>query len=125
MKWILIISICKLERSTVSNHFPFTFTDLFSSFVCRCWTQGKPDKLIYLRKSKMWYLTEQCSPLPNLISGAELSKQEFEEMSIEAGVKMTKQGDVYKQAAQYFSLPKEEQWKQLSSLCCNQMPGAP
>jgi hypothetical protein len=45
----------------------------------------------------MWYLTEQCSPLPNLISGAELSKQEFEEMSIEAGVKMTKQGDVYKQ----------------------------
>jgi hypothetical protein len=73
----------------------------------------------------MWYLTEQCSPLPNLISGAELSKQEFEEMSIEAGVKMTKQGDVYKQASQYFSLPKEEQWKQLSSLCCNQMPGAP
>lgn len=31
-----------------------------------CWTQGKPDKLIYLRKAHMWYLTDACSPLENL-----------------------------------------------------------
>jgi len=32
-----------------------------------CWTQGKPQKLDYLRKAKMWYLTEKCSALPDLI----------------------------------------------------------
>jgi len=34
-----------------------------------CWTQGKPDKLKYLRLASMWYLTPQCSPLENLIQG--------------------------------------------------------
>ena len=28
-----------------------------------CWTQGKPDKLIYLKKASMWYLSDQCSNL--------------------------------------------------------------
>ena len=32
-----------------------------------CWTQGKPQKLDYLRLAKMWYLQEQCSALPDLI----------------------------------------------------------
>eukprot|EP00605_Chrysophyceae_sp_TOSAG23-4_P001317 GSChrysophyteH1.ASY1.ANO1.1432.1 assembled CDS len=32
-----------------------------------CWTQGKPQKLEYLRKAKMWYLQEQCSALEDLI----------------------------------------------------------
>ena len=33
-----------------------------------CWTQGKPQKLEYLRKAKMWYLQEQCSALDDLIA---------------------------------------------------------
>lgn len=32
-----------------------------------CWTQGKPQKLDYLRKASMWYLSEKCSALPDLI----------------------------------------------------------
>jgi hypothetical protein len=32
-----------------------------------CWTQGKPQKLEYLRKAKMWYLSDTCSPLETLI----------------------------------------------------------
>ena len=32
----------------------------------RCWTQGKADKLIYLEKVKMWYLTDTCSSLASL-----------------------------------------------------------
>lgn len=28
-----------------------------------CWTQGKPDKLIYLKKANMWYLNPTCSDL--------------------------------------------------------------
>ena len=28
-----------------------------------CWTQGKPDKLIYLKKANMWYLNPSCSDL--------------------------------------------------------------
>jgi len=31
-----------------------------------CWTQGKQDKLVYLKKAWMWYLTDQCSPLEAL-----------------------------------------------------------
>ena len=37
-----------------------------------CWTQGKPDKLKYLRLASMWYLTPQCSPLENLIEGGKV-----------------------------------------------------
>ena len=33
-----------------------------------CWTQGKPQKLEYMRTAHMWYLTESCSPLENLIA---------------------------------------------------------
>ena len=33
-----------------------------------CWTQGKPQKLDYLKKAKMWYLQPVCSDLPDLIS---------------------------------------------------------
>jgi hypothetical protein len=40
-----------------------------------CWTQGKPDKLINLRKASMWYLTETCSPLNELIEGGSIYKQ--------------------------------------------------
>jgi hypothetical protein len=40
-----------------------------------CWTQGKPDKLKYLRKASMWYLTEQCSPLESLIESGSVYQQ--------------------------------------------------
>ena len=40
-----------------------------------CWTQGKPDKLKYLRKANMWYLTETCSPLPELIEDGAIFNQ--------------------------------------------------
>eukprot|EP01034_Spumella_vulgaris_P027690 gene27690-34452_t len=36
-----------------------------------CWTQGKPDKLINLRKALMWYLTEECSPLEAITAADE------------------------------------------------------
>ncbi len=32
----------------------------------RCWTQGKDEKLEYLYKSKLWYVTPQCSALNSL-----------------------------------------------------------
>ena len=32
-----------------------------------CWTQGKPDKLLYLRNIRMWYLTDTCSSLESII----------------------------------------------------------
>lgn len=37
-----------------------------------CWTQGKTDKLKYLRKASMWYLHEQCSPLEAYLEGGKV-----------------------------------------------------
>ena len=48
----------------LSNYFPLS--SVLRLFFVRCWTQGKPEKLVYLRKVKMWYLSETCSPLDNL-----------------------------------------------------------
>jgi hypothetical protein len=33
-----------------------------------CWTQGKPQKLEYLRKANMWYLSDKCAALADLVS---------------------------------------------------------
>jgi len=90
-----------------------------------CWTQGKPDKLIYLRKAKMWYLTEECSPQETLIAGAALSATEIEELSPEQVEKVSKPGIVYAQAKPYFNEQRQTQWKRLSQQCCHRMPGAP
>ena len=46
--------------------------------ISRCWTQGKPDKLKYLNKAKMWYLTDKCSPLESLIVDSKLVDFETE-----------------------------------------------
>ena len=82
----------------------------------RCWTQGKPDKLIYyLRKAKMWYLTETCSPLESLI---------FEPSNTETGDSLPP-GDVYSFAQTMKDKPVQEQWEQLSQMCCMMMDGAP
>ena len=67
------------------------------------WTQGKPDKLKYLRKALMWYLKEECSPLENVIPG----------------------GKIFQDAAARAGLGVSERWDTLSAQCCTSMPGAP
>eukprot|EP00596_Hydrurales_sp_CCMP1899_P002744 CAMPEP_0119041188 /NCGR_PEP_ID=MMETSP1177-20130426/11381_1 /TAXON_ID=2985 /ORGANISM="Ochromonas sp, Strain CCMP1899" /LENGTH=278 /DNA_ID=CAMNT_0007007037 /DNA_START=22 /DNA_END=858 /DNA_ORIENTATION=+ len=68
-----------------------------------CWTQGKPDKLIYLRKAKMWYLTDTCSPLENL----------------------TPEGHIFASVSERVDHDVSSRWSHLSSLCCSAMEGAP
>jgi hypothetical protein len=68
-----------------------------------CWTQGKPDKLRYMREIAIWYLSETCSPLENLIPD----------------------GSVWNYIHMWRQLPSESQTKSLRQLCCSTMPGAP
>ena len=70
-----------------------------------CWTQGKPDKLMYLRKANMWYMTELCSPLEAL----------------------EPDGVVYQQivATHHAGGDPQERWDQLGVQCCRSMKGAP
>jgi len=68
-----------------------------------CWTQGKPDKLKYLRLALMWYLTDTCSPLESLIP----------------------KGSVFEENAKALNLPIGQRWNALSSKCCASMKGAP
>ena len=64
-----------------------------------CWTQGKKDKLLYLNKSKMWYLTSECS-----VEGA-----------------LTSSGSLFKS----FETNGVSGWSNLFSTCCTSMPDAP
>ena len=85
-----------------------------------CWTQGKPDKLKYLKLAKMWYLTEQCSPLDAFIVN-----------------KQGAAGAVYRDMKKTYMLTEvrsksksihEKQsvlWAHMGSKCCMSMPGAP
>ena len=82
------------------------------NFTLRCWTQGKPDKLVYLRKAKMWYLTEQCSPLEALVA-----RDEREESSSD--------GPIYTMITKNTDLPMETQWDKLGEMCCTSVKGAP
>jgi len=68
-----------------------------------CWTEGKPEKLIYLRNVKMWYLSETCSVHDNLRPDGKI----FESVSD----KVIHNNDI--------------RWEHLSSLCCTVMDGAP
>lgn len=61
-----------------------------------CWTQGKPDKLKYMREVDIWYLQEICSPLENVIPG----------------------GSVYENSRLWRNLPQESKWRSLSNFCC-------
>ena len=79
-----------------------------------CWTQGKPDKLKYLKIAKMWYLQEQCSALDDYIHDE----------------KKRKTGEVYSKVRTYYSDPivvskngdvlrkQKYLWDNLSSYCC-------
>jgi hypothetical protein len=76
-----------------------------------CWTQGKPDKLKYLRKAGMWYLTETCSPLPELIEGGSIFNQ-VEKASRKS--KWTR------------NEPAGDKWAaKIDSTCCTFMDGGP
>jgi len=82
-----------------------THPPLFFFNTQMCWTQGKPDKLMYLRKAKMWYLTELCSPLEALEPG----------------------GVVYQQVVtqEHLGTPSPQRWDQLGAQCCTSVKGAP
>jgi hypothetical protein len=69
----------------------------------RCWTQGKADKLIYLRKSKMWYLTDTCSNLENL----------------------KPEGEVFGSITEKEKHDTDLRWNHLSDMCCQKVEGAP
>lgn len=85
--------------------------------LCRCWTQGKPDKLVYLRKSSMWYLTEECSPLEALIE-APFAPGNDRRKTLPAG-------EIYKFSQTILDRPILEQWDALGNRCCMSMPNAP
>ena len=68
-----------------------------------CWTQGKPDKLLYLRKALMWYLTDVCSPLQALVP----------------------RGVIYEENLGRAGKSVGERWDALGARCCTSMPGAP
>ena len=73
------------------------------SILIRCWTQGKPDKLIYLKKSQMWYLTEKCSTLESLKPDSE----------------------VFGSISERETHDRDLRWNHLSSMCCQAEEGAP
>jgi hypothetical protein len=77
----------------------------------RCWTQGKPDKLIYLRKALMWYLTETCSPLEALVAANDR-------------VADSTDGPVYTYINENAGLSATDQWNRLGEMCCTAMKGA-
>ena len=70
-----------------------------------CWTQGKPDKLMYLRKALMWYLSELCSPLEALEPGGVVHQQLV--------------------TLENVGTPRQERWDQLGAQCCMSVKGAP
>jgi hypothetical protein len=69
---------------------------------------GKKDKLIYLRKALMWYLTDTCSPLQTLVEGGEIFNNFTSGMSSNNN-----------------EIIGQKKWKHLSSLCCTSMKDAP
>jgi len=93
-----------------------------------CWTQGKPDKLKYLNKVKMWYLTDTCSPLEALIMDSKLAEFETEgewRRSKKRRRHHSKPGPVYTYTLRHKSRSKEERWNGLGDMCCTSMDGAP
>lgn len=84
----------------------------------RCWTQGKPQKLVYLRKALMWYLKEECSPLESLLVDTR-DRHMWGHGQAENGV-------IYAYIdKQLQSMGVEDQWEALGDRCCMSMKGAP
>ena len=83
----------------------------------RCWTQGKPQKLVYLRKALMWYLTEECSPLEALL----VDTRERHHWGHGTPVP----GAIYSYIDRDLQhLEVTQQWEQLGKRCCTAMKGA-
>ena len=76
-----------------------------TSYHIRCWTQGKPEKLVYMKKVKMWYLTDTCDALDSLTPKGHVF-----------GSVSAKERDGHGRAVR---------WQHLSEMCCMTMPGAP
>ncbi len=78
-----------------------------------CWTQGKPDKLKYLRMAGMWYLSDKCSPLEDLIEGglvySFVDRGSRAQLLRGAAAKVSEQGWTYG----------------IDKFCCRTMPGGP
>jgi hypothetical protein len=86
--------------------------------LCRCWTQGKPQKLVYLRKALMWYLKEECSPLEALLV-------DTRERHL-WGHGNPVHGTIYSYIDENLKeLPAATQWDKLGERCCSAMKGAP
>lgn len=84
----------------------------------RCWTQGKPQKLVYLRKALMWYLKEECSPLEALL--VDTRERHF------WGHGTPQNGVIYAFIDKTLGqLQVQDQWNVLSRRCCTSMKGAP
>eukprot|EP01031_Cornospumella_fuschlensis_P023523 gene23523-28529_t len=86
-----------------------------------CWTQGKSEKLRYLRNVKMWYLSEVCSPLENLIE----SGYEQHEGGGLRGASNGESGKVFQYVEGLKDMEIDKQWNSLAHMCCNMMDGAP
>eukprot|EP01038_Epipyxis_sp_PR26KG_P013922 gene13922-18671_t len=84
-----------------------------------CWTQGKPDKLIYLKKSSMWYLTPHCSPLEALIADNIVKGEKKGEK------KSLGPGPIYDFLKEISEESAFDQWEKLGEKCCTSMPNAP
>ena len=89
---------------------------------CRCWTQGKQQKLDYLRKAHMWYLTDQCSTLETLLSDS----RPISPMDRLRGRPVP--GAVYTVIENYAKNAwhtREQLWNRLSNQCCQAVARSP
>ena len=121
--WVLLFYRCHKPSSSCLTNFvaPYLITPPPPPPI-RCWTQGKPQKLVYLRKASMWYLTEQCSPLESLQADTrDRKRQRF------GGT--PEPGPIYEHVQHLVQSIGENQmdavWRKFSSRCCMRMEGAP
>lgn len=85
---------------------------LFHVYGGRCWTQGKPQKLQYLRKADMWYLTDQCSPLEYLIADTRGREAMLRGTSAQPG-------PIYAMIQKWQGESAQKKWDTLSGMCCH------
>ena len=91
-----------------------------------CWTQGKPDKLKYLRQASMWYLTPQCSPLENLIQGGNVYA--MVQLLSDGQPALRGSGSDEKagaETAKDAGVVLNKWYYGMDSRCCSSMPGGP
>ena len=92
-----------LTYSLILSLYFSIFSIYLLHYFIRCWTKGKKEKLEYLKKTKMWYLSPTCSDHANLKPS----------------------GTVFGQISEKESHDMDKRWDHLSELCCTVMDGAP